>query len=226
MVGVEALVRWPANSPLSYPPEVFVPVAEEFGLIEDLGRLVLQEACKQAAGWPGIFVSVNVSPIQFMNPGFAEIVEHTLKTSGLGHGRLEIEVTEGFVIDNATRAANIIDRLHDLGVTVALDDFGTGYSSIGHLKRFKFDKLKLDRSMVQDILRQPAALRLVQGTIAMADALNLKVTAEGVEDENQVSVLRLAGCSMFQGFLFSRPVAAKDVAAFLDVDVGMAEAVG
>ena len=213
--GVEALVRWPKNAGAHYTPDVFIPVAEEFGLIEDLGNFVMSEACRQAAQWRDIFVAVNVSPIQFMNPNFAELVESTLITSGLAANRLEIEVTEGFIIDNASRASNIINRLHDMHVRVALDDFGTGFSSIGHLRRFKFDKLKLDRSMVVDILRQPSALRLVQGTIAMADALGLTVVAEGIEDENQVTVLRLAGCNQFQGYLFSRPVEAQEITAFL-----------
>jgi diguanylate cyclase (GGDEF)-like protein len=214
--GVEALVRWPKDAPTRYTPDVFIPVAEEFGLIEDLGLFVLKEACRQAAQWDDIFVSVNVSPIQFMNPAFADLVASTLAITGLDAKRLEIEVTEGFIIDNAARANNIINCLHDMHVRVALDDFGTGFSSIGHLRRFKFDKLKLDRSMVSDILRQPSALRLVQGTIAMADALGLTVVAEGIEDENQVSVLRLAGCSQFQGYLFSRPVEAGEITAFLD----------
>ncbi len=213
--GVEALVRWPKNTSVRYTPDVFIPVAEEFGLIEDLGHFVLSEACRQAAQWQDIFVSVNVSPIQFMNPNFGDLVEKTLLDTGLDAKRLEIEVTEGFIIDNAARATAIINRLHDMHVRVALDDFGTGFSSIGHLRRFKFDKLKLDRSMVIDILLQPAALRLVQGTIAMADALGLTVVAEGIEDENQVSVLRLAGCSQFQGYLFSKPVEAFEITAFM-----------
>ncbi len=213
--GVEALVRWPKGATPYFSPDVFIPVAEEFGLIEDLGYFVLTEACRQAAKWQDIFVSVNVSPIQFMNPNFAELVEETLLETGLDARRLEIEVTEGFIIDNAARANAIINRLHDMHVRVALDDFGTGFSSIGHLRRFKFDKLKLDRSMVSDILRQPSALRLVQGTIAMADALGLTVVAEGIEDENQVSVLRLAGCSQFQGYLFSKPVEAAQIADFI-----------
>ena len=214
-MGVEALVRWPQNSKRHCPPDVFVPVAEEFGLIEALGNFVLAEACKQAANWPNIFVSVNVSAIQFMNPAFADIVESTPRETGLEASRLEIEVTESFVIDNTERATIIIGKLHEMRVSVALDDFGTGHSSIGHLRRFKFDKLKIDRSMVEDVLRKPSALRLVQGTVAMADALGLCVTAEGVDNENQVSVLRLAGCSLFQGYLFSKPVEAKYVPAFL-----------
>ncbi len=218
MRGVEALVRWPKNTESYYTPDVFIPVAEEFGLIEDLGLFVLTEACRQAAQWPEIFVSVNVSPIQFMNPNFAELVGIALASTGLDARRLELEVTEGFIIDNASRANTIISRLHDMQVKIALDDFGTGFSSIGHLRRFKFDKLKLDRSMVIDILRQPSALRLVQGTIAMADALGLTVVAEGIEDENQVSVLRLAGCSQFQGYLFSKPVEAREIANFLPDD--------
>jgi len=218
-VGLEALVRWPRDSFRDCPPDVFIPIAEESGLIEDLGRFVLVEACSKAAHWPGIFVSVNVSPIQFMNPAFPDIVEAALQAAGLEAKRLEIEVTEGFVIDNTERASAAIDRLHDMKVSVALDDFGTGYSSIGHLRRFKFDKLKLDRSMVADILLQPSALRLVQGTIAMADALGLRVTAEGIDDENQVSVLRLAGCSLFQGFLFSRPLEAHEVMRFIETEM-------
>jgi diguanylate cyclase (GGDEF)-like protein len=220
--GVEALVRWPRQDRIHYTPDIFIPVAEESGLIEDLGYFVLSEACRQAAQWPDIFVSVNVSPVQFMNPGFAELVGRILSKTGLPPTRLELEVTEGFIIDNADRANSIINRLHDMRVGVALDDFGTGFSSIGHLRRFKFDKLKLDRSMVTDILWQPSALRLVQGTIAMADALGLMVVAEGVEDENQVSVLRLAGCSQFQGFLFSRPVSATEIAQMLNTSVGLA----
>ena len=216
--GVEALVRWPKDTTRHYTPDVFIPVAEEFGLIEDLGYFVLTEACRQAVKWPDIFVAVNVSPIQFMNPGFADLVERTLRKTGLDPQRLEVEVTEGFIIDNAERANAVISRLHEMRVGVALDDFGTGFSSIGHLRRFKFDKLKLDRSMVVDILRQPSALRLVQGTIAMADALGLAVVAEGIEDENQVSVLRLAGCSQFQGYLFSRPVEAEKISAFFTQD--------
>ena len=216
IMGVEALVRWPKASSRIIPPDIFVPVAEEFGMIEDLGYFVMMQACEQAARWPGISMSVNVSPIQFMNPAYAETVERILNITGLDPHRLEIEVTEGFIIDNAERAAAIIDQLHEMRVSVALDDFGTGYSSIGHLRRFKFDKLKLDRSMVADILRQPSALRLVQGTIAMADALGLSVTAEGVEDENQISILRLAGCRLFQGFLFSKPVAAQQISALLE----------
>jgi diguanylate cyclase (GGDEF)-like protein len=213
--GVEALVRWPTNASKRYSPDVFIPVAEEFGLIEDLGRFVMKEACRQSAMWSDIFVSVNVSPIQFMNPNFAELVAAILAETGLDAKRLELEVTEGFIIDNASRADTIINRLHDMNVRVALDDFGTGFSSIGHLRRFKFDKLKLDRSMVTDILHQPSALRLVQGTIAMADALGLTVVAEGIEHENQVSVLRLAGCNQFQGYLFSKPVEAGEITAFL-----------
>lgn len=216
IAGVEALVRWPKTTGRSYGPDVFVPVAEEFGMIEDLGYFVMMQACRQAAQWPRITVSVNVSPIQFMNPSFAETVERILQKTGLEAQRLEVEVTEGFIIDNAERAAAIINKLHSMRVSVALDDFGTGYSSIGHLRRFRFDKLKLDRSMVSDILLQPSALRLVQGTIAMADALGLRVTAEGIEDENQVSVLRLAGCSQFQGYLFSRPVEAERISASLE----------
>lgn len=215
IAGVEALLRWPKNAARNVTPDVFIPVAEEFGMIEEVGYFVLLEACRQATQWPDIFMSVNVSPLQFMNPSFADTVERVLRNTGLEPQRLEIEVTEGLIIDNTDRVAGILERLHRAGVSVALDDFGTGFSSIGQLRRFRFDKLKLDRSMVQDILQQPSALRLIQGTIAMADALGLRVTAEGIEDENQVSVLRLAGCSQFQGYLFSKPVEAWAITSLL-----------
>ncbi len=215
IVGVEALVRWPQGVGRNVTPDVFIPVAEEFGMIEEIGYFVMLEACRQAMQWPHLFMSVNVSPLQFLNPAFTDTVEKILRNTGMEPQRLEIEVTEGLIIDNTDRVANILERLHNTGITVALDDFGSGFSSIGQLRRFHFDKLKLDRSMVTDILRQPSALRLVQGTIAMADALGLKVTAEGIEDENQVSVLRLAGCSQFQGFLFSRPQDARAISAML-----------
>ncbi len=216
VAGVEALLRWPSDTARTLPPDVFIPVAEEFGMIEEIGYFVMLEACRQAMQWPDLFMSVNVSPLQFMNPSFADTVQRILNKTGLEPQRLEIEVTEGLIIDNTERVAGILQRLHNSGVSVALDDFGTGFSSIGQLRRFRFDKLKLDRSMVRDILHQPSALRLVQGTIAMADALGLKVTAEGIEDENQVSVLRLAGCTQFQGYLFSRPVDARLISAMLE----------
>jgi EAL domain-containing protein (putative c-di-GMP-specific phosphodiesterase class I) len=216
IAGVEALLRWPKSAPRNVPPDVFIRVAEEFGMIEEIGYFVMLEACRQAVQWPNLFMSVNVSPLQFMNPSFGDTVDTILRNTGLEPQRLEIEVTEGLIIDNADRVASILERLHRRGISVALDDFGTGYSSIGQLRRFHFDKLKLDRSMVVDILKQPSALRLVQGTIAMADALGLRVTAEGIEDENQVSVLRLAGCSLFQGYLFSRPVEAHAISSMLE----------
>ncbi len=216
ITGVEALVRWPFESDRTITPDIFIPIAEEYGLIESLGFFVLCEACAAAKHWDGITLSVNASPVQFMNPAFAELVQRALDETGFDPMHLEIEVTEGVIIDNAQRTQAIIDQLHKMRVSVVLDDFGTGYSSIGHLRRFKFDKLKLDRSMVQDILHKPASLRLVQGTIAMADALGLRVTAEGIEDESQIAVLRLAGCSQFQGYLFSRPVDAARIARLLN----------
>ncbi|MFN4141404.1 EAL domain-containing protein [Aestuariivirga sp.] len=213
--GVEALVRWPEDAPQHYRPDAFIPVAEEFGLIEELGSFVLREACRAAVEWPGIFVAVNVSPVEFMKPGFAERVARTLREAGLDPARLELEVKEGSTLENTARANAVIKRLQEMKVRVALDDFGTGFSSIGHLRRLRFDKLKLDRSMVADILTQPAALRLVQGTIAMADALGLTVVAEGIEEENQIAVLRLAGCNAFQGHRFSHPLPAEEVPAWL-----------
>ncbi len=209
--GLEALARWPREVVPSYNPDEFIPVAEEFGLIEDLGKYVLLEACKQAVQWRGLYLAVNVSSFQLANPLFSTMVKDTLTLTGLAPERLEIEVTESFVFANTENAVTNINHLREMKISIALDDFGTGYSSISHLRQFKFDKLKLDRSMVEGIPGEAAALRLVMGTIAMADALGIRVTAEGIEHQSQLLVLRQSGCDEFQGYFFSRPVEAADI---------------
>ena len=219
VVSAEALVRWPrdGDSP-PIPPAEFIPIAEETGLIDELGMWTLRRACRDAAAWPGLKVSVNVSPAQFPNPNFAEAVAAVLKETGFPAERLEIEITETYLVSHPEQARRAIDAIRRLGVTVALDDFGIGYSSIGYLRSFAFDKLKLDRSLVAGIDRDPHAQKLVQATVALADALELTVTAEGVETEEEAALLRIAGCDAFQGFLFGRPAPAGALTALLGAD--------
>lgn len=205
VVSVEALLRWDRKGHGPVPPSVFVPVAEETGLMDELGAWALRQACRDARAWPGICLGVNVSPAQFRNPDFARFVATTLDELGFPPQRLQLEITETYLVSNPGEARRAMEAVRALGISVVLDDFGTGYSSIGYLRRFKFDKLKLDRSLIAGIVTDQRVQRLVQATVALGHALNLVVTAEGVESENEAMLLRLAGCSEFQGFFFGEP---------------------
>lgn len=215
IVGAEALARWPEGTGRYVTPDVFIPVAEEAGLIEELGIIVLEEACMAASKWPGVKLYVNAAAKQFTNSTFPIAAADAARAAGLDPARLGIEVTESCVLGQAARAAEVIEQFRAQGIGVVLDDFGTGFSSISHLRQFPFETVKFDRSLVKDIGKSPSALRLVQGAVAMAQALELTVTAEGVEDADQMSVLRLAGCNYFQGYHFSKPVAAEAFGAML-----------
>jgi diguanylate cyclase (GGDEF)-like protein len=216
IASAEALIRWPRGEdmpPIS--PAEFIPIAEETGLIDELGMWTLRRACRDAAAWPGLKVSVNVSPAQFHSPAFAKAVAGVLRETGFPADRLELEVTETYLMTHPEQASQVIDAVRALGIAVVLDDFGVGYSSIGYLRSFAFDKLKLDRSLIAGIDRDPHAQRLVQATVALADALELNVTAEGVETEEEAALLRLVGCDAFQGFYFGRPAPAAELTALL-----------
>jgi len=215
IIGVEALLRWdrPGLGPL--PPAVFVPIAEQSGLIDELGGWTIRQACRDGLAWPDIKVSVNVSPAQFRNPNFDGQLTAILRETGFPPDRLELEVTESYFIANSDQARRAIDTIRSLGISVSLDDFGTGYSSIGYLRSFNFDKLKLDRSLIVGVGHDERVLRLVEATIALADALDLGVTAEGVETEEEAHLLKKAGCSAFQGFFFARPATAAAITAML-----------
>jgi len=215
IVGVEALLRWnrPRLGPL--PPSVFVPIAEQSGLIDELGNWTIRRACADGMAWPSIKISVNVSPAQFRNPNFDVLVTDVLSATGFPARRLELEVTESYFIVNPDQARRAIDTIRNLGIAVSLDDFGTGYSSIGYLRSFSFDKLKLDRSLIVGLADDERVQRLVKATVALADALDLKVTAEGVETETEANILRAAGCAEFQGFFFAKPIPASGVADLL-----------
>ena len=215
IIGVEALIRWyrPQLGPL--PPAVFVPIAEQSGLIDELGEWTIRRACLDALAWPSIKVSVNVSPAQFRNPNFENQLTAILRETGFPVSRLDLEVTESYFIANSDQARRAIDVIRGLGISVSLDDFGTGYSSIGCLRSFNFDKLKLDRSLIIGLARDERVLRLVEATIALAGALDLEVTAEGVETEVEATLLQNAGCVAFQGFFFAKPMPAPAIAALI-----------
>ena len=208
-------MRW--NRPLfgPMPPSVFVPIAEQSGLIDELGDWTIRRACSDGLAWPSIKVSVNVSPAQFRNPNFDVLVADVLHATGFPPGRLELEVTESYFIVNPDQARRAIDTIRALGIAVSLDDFGTGYSSIGYLRSFNFDKLKLDRSLIIGLADDERVERLVRATVALAEALDLTVTAEGVETEEEADLLRNAGCAEFQGFFFAKPIAAAAISDLL-----------
>ncbi|MDB5699543.1 MAG: diguanylate cyclase domain protein, partial [Alphaproteobacteria bacterium] len=212
----EALLRWnhPTRGIIS--PLEFIPIAEETGLIVPIGNWVIQEACRHARSWPdSVRVAVNVSSIQFRKAGLANTVLQALATSGLEPSRLEIEITESIFLESSEETLAVLHSLRSLGIKIALDDFGTGYSSLSYLQSFPFDKIKIDRSFIQELLNRPGASAIVQAIIDLAHALGMETTAEGVEDSGQLAKLRLHGCSSVQGFLFSRPVNAKAALSLL-----------
>ena len=220
IVGVEALIRWHCREMGQLSPAEFIPVAEESGIIVDLGRWVLQSACRQAAAWckAGLLdslehVAVNLSACQARDPGLMDDIRAILHETQLPHGLLELEITEGVLMDNIHANVELMRRLQETGIHLSVDDFGTGYSSMSYLKRLPIDQLKIDRSFVHDLPGEGEAI--VTAIIAMAHSLHLKVVAEGVETLRQVEFLRKAGCDNAQGFFFARPMTAAQMTALL-----------
>ena len=205
--GFEALLRWHHPTRGLVPPVEFIPVAEDSGLIVAIGEWVIHQACRQASEWPDhVRIAVNVSPLQFRNAGFQAVVLQALTRSGIAPGRLEIEITESVSLDGEGAVVALLHRLREMGIRIALDDFGTGYSSLSYLRSFPFDKLKIDRSFITPIEDDASAAAIVQVIVDLARALHMDTTAEGVEDEGQLTRLRGQGCGSIQGYLFSRPV--------------------
>jgi len=211
MIGVEALARWPRRPDGELRPDDFIPVAETSGLIYALGQFVLRRACSDLQQLNHLKLSVNISPAQFRDPEFEDKVARVLETCLFPAHRLQLEVTETYVLENPERARSAIANLKALGTAVALDDFGTGYSSIGYLRRFNFDTIKIDKSLAGLVDDDEQASALVSGTIRIASALGMQVVAEGVENEKQMKLLRLAGCDQLQGYYFSEPMPLKDI---------------
>jgi diguanylate cyclase (GGDEF)-like protein/PAS domain S-box-containing protein len=212
VAGVEALVRWQHPERGLVPPSEFIAIAEETGLILQLGEWVLRTACRQAAAWPDLEVSVNISPAQFRQADLVQLVRSALQDSGLAPHRLELEVTESVLIQQPDAAAKLLDDLKALGIHVAMDDFGTGYSSLSYLQRFHFDKIKVDRSFIWAIGTEPTAKAIVRAVINLANSLGMLTCAEGVETDEQLATLRCEGCSEVQGYLFGKPMPAAEFA--------------
>jgi EAL domain-containing protein (putative c-di-GMP-specific phosphodiesterase class I) len=218
---MEALLRWDHPEFGMVPPVEFVPLAEESGLIVPIGDWVLTAACRQNKAWqdaglPKVSVAVNVSSRQFVNHDLKQAVLDALATTGLEPRYLELEITESAMMRNQEASAQALRELREIGVSVALDDFGTGYSSLSYLRLFPLDSLKIDRSFVQGLPREPEAVGVINAIIAMAHVLKLKVVAEGVETEDQEMFLTGFGCDEMQGYLFSRPVPAAEFALLLE----------
>ncbi|MES2988291.1 MAG: EAL domain-containing protein [Pseudomonadota bacterium] len=212
----EALMRWHHPTRGMVSPVEFIPIAEDTGLIVELGAWALREACAQATTWPDhVRVAVNVSSVQFRRPGLSQVVLQALTTSGLDANRLELEITESIFLEGSEATLAALHSLRALGIRIALDDFGTGYSSLSYLQSFPFDKIKIDRSFIQDLLTRPGAGAIVRAITDLAQALGMETTAEGVEESDQLAELRGHGCTSVQGYLFSRPVDPHAVNALL-----------
>ena len=205
IVGVEALLRWHHPSRGAIAPSRFVPIAEQAGMMDQLGEFVLRRALADATRWPNSYVAVNLSPIQVRDRKFVDRVATLLAESKVAAARLVLEVTEGVLIDNPEAAKPRLDALRALGVKLALDDFGAGYSSLTYLRRLPFDKLKIDRGFVAALDHSANAGVIIQAIISLGRALNLSILVEGIETEEQRSLVRLAGCDEMQGYLFARP---------------------
>ncbi len=203
--GVEALLRWDHPTRGRIPPATFIPIAEEAGLMDRLGEFVLRRAVADAERWPGLYVSVNLSPLQVRDPSFIELVTSVLADSKLERSRLMLEVTEGVLVDDPEEARARLLELRALGVRLALDDFGSGYSSLSYLQQLPFDKLKVDRSFVTSLGQSANGGVIIQAIVTLGRALGMGVVIEGVETEEQRVLLRLAGCNEMQGYLFAKP---------------------
>ena len=217
IVGAEALLRWQHPHLGMVPPVVFIEIAEQTGLIEDIGRSVLEQACKDASQWSATsagkpFISVNISPRQLRSGELPDVVSNALRNSGLLASQLHLELTETAVLVDEDQASALLSRVRATGVKVWLDDFGTGFSGLSHLRRVPVDGVKIDRSFVADLLRDPDDLALTTAIIAMAHSLSITVVAEGIETDGQFEILRERGCDQGQGFLFSRPLVAEETA--------------
>jgi EAL domain-containing protein (putative c-di-GMP-specific phosphodiesterase class I) len=206
VVGLEALLRWhhPAHGLVS--PAQFITIAEETGIIRDLGELVLRQSCATAMRWPDLFIAINLSPVQLRTPDFVDRVMAIVQAYGIDPGRIELEVTESVLLDDSNAVRSALEQIRTAGFRIALDDFGTGYSSLSYLRRFHVDKIKIDRSFIQPVGDDADAAAIVTAVLTLGHAMGLTVTAEGVETQEQQDFLTAAGCDIIQGYLFSPAV--------------------
>ena len=224
ITGMEALVRWRHPERGLVSPALFIPLAEETGLIVPIGEWVLHQACRDAAAWPDtISVAVNVSPLQLRHRGFVQSVLGALAASGLKASRLELEITESVLLDDTEANLETLHTLRKLGVRISMDDFGTGYSSISYLRRFPFDKIKIDRSFVRDCAAQSEAGAIIRAIVSLGASLGITTLVEGVETEPQLATIRAEGAQEVQGYLFSPPRPVHEIAVLLEAGLGSEE---
>jgi EAL domain-containing protein (putative c-di-GMP-specific phosphodiesterase class I) len=224
LLGAEALLRWRHPERGLVSPAEFIPVAEDIGIIVPLGQWVLREACKQAAQWTRLsgrapFVAVNLSARQFHEGSLVNVVADALADAGLPADQLELEITESIVMQQTETSVRMLRELEQLGTKLAIDDFGTGYSSLGYLKRFPLSTIKIDRTFIRDVCRDTDDRAIVTAIMAMAQSLDLTVTAEGVERPEQAALLRELGCEQVQGYLYGKPVEAAEFVKLLQKPV-------
>jgi diguanylate cyclase (GGDEF)-like protein len=216
IVSFEALVRWKHGARGLLSPGEFIPLAEESGQMVSLGEWILREACREAASWPKpLQIAINLSPIQFQHGDVVGLVHQILLETGLTPGRLVLEITEGALIGEFSRAVSILRRLKALGVRIAMDDFGTGYSSLSYLQSFPFNKIKIDRAFIANIHSNPQSATIVRAVIGLGRSLDLSVVAEGVETEAQLAFLRQEGCDEVQGYLIGCPLPIENYAELI-----------
>jgi diguanylate cyclase len=216
ITGFEALLRWQHPVRGLVPPSEFIPIAEETGLIHQIGEWVVRRACATLSDWPDdIRVAVNFSAAQFHNAGILQTIVQALAQAGVSPSRLEIEITESMLISKYGSASSILSSLLELGVTVALDDFGTGFSSLTYLRKLPLSRIKIDQSFIRDMLEQPDCAAIVKSVIGLAQDLRIGVVAEGVETADQLEYLRQTNCDEVQGYLIGRPAAADQIPALL-----------
>jgi diguanylate cyclase (GGDEF)-like protein len=213
LIGCEALIRWRHPDRGLVSPLDFIPLAEEIGLIVPIGEWVIRQACRDAMTWPAhMSVAVNVSPAQFKSDRLVETIISALATSGLPARRLEVEITEGVLLQENAKTLQTLHRLRELGVRVSMDDFGTGYSSLSYLRSFPFDKIKIDRSFVKDLASKPDGEAIIRAIAGLGKSLGMTTVAEGVETAEQMQRIRLEGCTDVQGYLISKPLPTEDLA--------------
>jgi diguanylate cyclase (GGDEF)-like protein/PAS domain S-box-containing protein len=223
VIGFEALARWLHPVRGFVPPSDFIPLAEESGLIVEMGEWILREACREAASWPmPLQIAVNLSPAQFMHGDVVSLVHSILLETGLAPGRLELEITEGVLIEDFDRGLALLRRLKALGVRISMDDFGSGYSSLSYLQAFPFDKIKIDRAFVMNLGRNPQSAAIVRAVIGLGHGLEMSIVAEGVETQEQLEFLAEQGCDAVQGYFIGKPLPIGQYAALVGRDGGNA----
>ena len=218
IVAVEALLRWASPTRGEVDPSEFIPIAEETGLIDRMGMIVLRRACREGLDWGNLHVAINVSAAQLRNPEFASELGKVLEETGFPAQRLELEIGEAYLLYDPDTARRVLHKVRALGVSISLDDFGTGYASIGFLRKFAFNKIKLDQSLVREAEQSETVRTVVQASIAVGRALEMAISAEGVETDAQADMMRIAGCDQMQGWLVSKAVSAEEVADRLHAD--------